>query len=147
MSDFSELCPLFTTGVYSEVTFNYMNFSGLSTTNNAMVGALTAAKYPGSFKFQRTVVVTKIYSQKLGAGTQAVKLAAHRRPSTGTAAKTVFATCAWTSTQTKFLPGRVRAFTQASNKTFLAADVLGFGVVTKKTDPGQFMCIVRYKEK
>jgi hypothetical protein len=92
-------------------------------------------------------VVTKVYSQKLGAGSQKIILTAGRRATTGTAAKTVFASCAWTSTQTKFLPGRVRAFTQASNKTFLAADVLDFSLKTTKTDPGKFCMIVRYKEK
>jgi len=37
--------------------------------------------------------------------------------------------------------------TQAANKTFLAADVLGFANKTKKTDGGKFSFIVRYKEK
>lgn len=147
MSDFSELCPLFNTGVYSEVTFGQLKFTAVSTTNNAMVGALTAAKYPGSFKFQRTVVVTKIYTQKLGAAGTAVVLTAGHRVATGTAAKTVFASIAWTATDTIFLVGRVRAMTQAANKTFLAADVLDFGTKTSVTDPGKYGVIVRYKEK
>jgi hypothetical protein len=147
MSDFSELCPLFNTGVYSEVSFGALSFTGLSTTSNAMVGAITAAAAPGVFKFQRTVVVTKVYSQKQGAAATACIVLAGRRASTGTAARTAFASLAWTSTDTKFLPGRVCAMTQASAKTFLAADVLSFGLKTKKTDPGKYGFIVRYKEK
>lgn len=147
MSDFSELCPLFNTGVYSEVSFGTLRFTACSTTNNAFNGALTAAAHPGVFKFQRTVVVTKVYAQKQGAAGTAVVLTAGRRLATGTAAKTVFASCAWTSTDTKFLPGRMKAFTQAANKTFLAADVLDFGTKTSVTDPGKYCMIVRYKEK
>lgn len=147
MSDFSELCPLFNTGVYSEVSFGFCNLSALSATNNALVGALTAAKYPASFKFQRTVVVTKIFSIKRKAAGTAVVLTAGRRASTGTAAKTVFASIAWTATDTIFLVGRARAMTQAANKTFLAADVLDFCSKTSVTDPGQYGFIVRYKEK
>jgi hypothetical protein len=147
MSDFSELCPLFNTGVYSEVSFGVLNFTACSTTNNAFNGALTAAKYPGVFKFQRTVVVTKVYSQKAGAAGTAVVLTAGRRLATGTAAKTVFASIAWTATDTKFMIGRMQAMTQAANKTFLAADVLDFGTKTSVTDPGKYSMIVRYKEK
>jgi len=147
MSDFSELCPLFSTGVYNELTIGEVKFTGLSLTNNALVGALTKAAYPGSLKFQRTVVITKIYSQKrLVVGTKVILLA-KRHLATGTAAGTVFASIAWTTTDTLFPVGKVRAMTQAANKTFLAADVLGFIQLTKKTVPGRFGFIVRYKEK
>jgi hypothetical protein len=44
--------------------------------------------------------------------------------------------------------GQVRKLTQASNKTFLAADVLGFTAKTKQTGSGPVgTFIVRYKEK
>jgi hypothetical protein len=147
MSDFSELCPLFNTGVYNEVSFGTLKFTNCSTTNNAFNGALTAAAHPGVFKFQRTVIVTKVYAQKQGAAGTAVVLTAGRRAGTGTAAKTVFASCAWTSTDTKYMAGRMLSFTQASAKTFLAADVLDFGTKTSVTDPGKYCVIVRYKEK
>lgn len=147
MSDFSELCPLFSTGVYNEVCLDFCSMSGLSATNNALVGALTAAKYPASFKFQRTVVVTKVYSQKRGVGSEAIILTIGRRAATGTAAKTAFASIAWSSTDTLFPVGRIRAMTQAANKTFLAADVLDISLKTTKTDAGQYGFIVRYKEK
>jgi hypothetical protein len=146
MSDFSQLCPIFSTGVYSEVTFNMVTFSGLSSTHNALVGALSKATKPGSFKFGRTVVVTKVYCQRLAKpGTKPI-IYAKRHPSTGTAAGVIFATLAVTSTAAKNPLGRVKAMTTTA-KTFLAADVLGFGIATLRTSPGKFAFIVRYKEK
>jgi len=147
MSDFSELCPLFNTGVYHEVSFGVLKFTACSTTNNAFLGALTAAAYPGSFKFGRSVVVTKVFFQKQGAAGTAVILTAGRRAATGTAAKTVFASCAWTATDTKFQVGRIKAATQAANKNFNAADVLDFGTKTSVTDPGLYTAIVRFKDR
>ena len=146
MSDFSQLCPLFSTGVYSEVTIPNLGFSGLTILNNAMVGAALKATQPGSFKFQRTVVVTKIYQQKqVTAGTKPIILA-RRYAATGTATGTAFASLAFTITTTKNPVGRVKAMTTTS-KTFAAADVLGFGMKTAKTNPGRYTFIVRYKEK
>lgn len=146
MSDFSQLCPLFNTGVYSEVSFYNVGFSALSTTNNALVGALLPATQPGSFKFQRTVVVSKIYLQKQSDGSETPIIHAQRRAATGTAAATVFATLAVSTTVTKYPLGRVRAMTTTA-QTFAAADVLGFALATKKTDAGRYNFIVRYKEK
>lgn len=146
MSDFSQLCPLFNTGVYSEVSFFNVGFSAVSTTCNALVGNLKAATQPGSFKFQRTVVVTKVYLQKQLDGSQVPIILAHKRKATGTAAATTFASMTVSTSVTKYPIGRVRAMTTTS-KTFAAADVLGFVLKTKKTDAGRYNFIVRYKEK
>lgn len=147
MSDFSELCPLFSTGVYSEMTIGPLSFTGLSLTNNAMAGVFGKGSSPASLKFQRTVIVTKVYSQKnLVVGTTVILLA-NRHPATGTAAGTAFASLAWSTTDTLYPVGMIRKMTQTANKTFLAADVLGFNQKTKKTVPGRFGFIVRYKEK
>lgn len=146
MSDFSQLCPLFSTGVYSEVSIANIGFSSISTTNNAMVGALTAAANPGSFKFQRTVVVTKVYIAKhTNPGTKPIILA-KRRAGTGTAVGTAFASLAITTTTTKNPIARVKSMTTTA-KTFLAADVLSFTAKTLKTGGGRYHFIVRYKEK
>jgi hypothetical protein len=147
MSDFSELCPLFSTGVYSELTIGEVTFSGLSATNNALVGAKAKASFPGSLKFQRTVVVTKIFAQKMGAVGTLVYLIANHHKSTGTAAGTAFASIKCSATDSLIPVGAIRAMTQAANKTFLAADVLGFSPLTSVTDPGKWGFIVRYKEK
>lgn len=148
MSDFSQLCPLFNTGVYSELTIpGPICMSGVSTTMNALAGARVRATTPGSLKFQRTVIVTKIYIKPDTApGTKPV-VVAKRHLATGTAAGTIFASLAMTTSSTVFKTSRFRAMTTTA-KTFLAADVLGFSVKTAKcTSGGKYSFIVRYKEK
>jgi hypothetical protein len=148
MSDFSELCPLFSTGVYHEITTGWVCFSGMTVAMNALAGTGTAAAHPGSLKFGRTVVVTKIYGQKKGAATSEIIILAHRRAGTGTAALTAFASLAMSLTDAKeYRPGRIKVFTQTSAKTFLAADVLGFAAKTAVTDAGVYSFIVRFKDK
>jgi hypothetical protein len=147
MSDFSELCPLFTTGVYGEIGINKLVFDGISTTMNAINGAVIKATKPGSLKFDRTVIVTKIFVNKITNPGTGIILTAKRHLSTGTAAGTVFASIKASTTATVWYPGAYKKMTQAANKTFLAADVLGFSNKTKKTDGGDFAFVVRYKEK
>lgn len=146
MADFSQLCPLFNTGVYSEVTIPNLGFSALSLTGNALGGKGAKATQPASFKFQRTVVVTKVYVAHNSGGSQACILLAKRHAATGTATGTTFASLAFSTSSTVYPPGRVRALTTTA-KTFAAADVLGFALKTKKTDAGRYHFIVRYKEK
>lgn len=146
MSDFSQLCPLFNAGVYSELCIANIGFSGISTTMNALAGARVRATNPASVKFQRTVVVTKVYVQKqVDSGTAPI-IIAKRHASTGTAAGTAFASLLFSTTTTVNPVGRLRAMTTTA-KTFLAADVLGFSAKTKKTNGGRYNFIVRYKEK
>ena len=147
MSDFSSLCPLFNTGVYNEMTIPYVHFTGVSITANAIAGVKTRAANPGSLKFQRTVVVTKIFCAKNGTPGTAAVYTAVRLASTGTAAMTAFASITVSTTSTVYCVNKYKAMTQASNQTFLAADVLGFTLKTAKTDPGIASFIVRYKEK
>lgn len=148
MSDFSELCPLFNTGVYSELTIPKVSFTALSTTNNILAGALAKAGAPGSIKFDRTVIVTKVFMQQ-----QLTNVAADgniilfkRHLSTGTAAGTVLASLQATATVSL---GRVRKMTSvALPKTFLAADVIGFSNKTKDAAAAaKCTFIIRYKEK
>ena len=147
MSDFSELCPLFTTGVYSELSINLIKFDGISTTMNAINGAVIKATKPGSLKFDRTVIVTKVYANRIANPGTGVILCAMRHVATGTAAGVAFASIKASTTATVWPLHAIKKMTQASNKTFLAADVLGFSNKTKKTDGGDFSFIVRYKEK
>lgn len=146
MSDFSQLCPLFSTGVYSELCIPNIGLSGISTTMNALAGARVRATNPASVKFQRTVIVTKVYVQKhIDSGTAPV-IVAKRHAATGTAAGTVFASLLFSTTTTVNPLGRLRAMTTTA-KTFLAADVLGIGSTTKRTNGGRYHFIVRYKDK
>lgn len=147
MSDFSELCPLFTTGVYNELTVNVVGFTGLSATMNALMGAVIKATKPCSLKFDRTVIVTKVFAHQKNIPGTGVILLAKRHLSAGTVAGTAFASIVFSTTSTVKHLNSLHAMTQAANKTFLAADVLGFANKTKKTDGGRFSFIVRYKEK
>ncbi|GAG53237.1 unnamed protein product, partial [marine sediment metagenome] len=60
MSDFSELCPLFETGVFHEVTFPNIDMTGITAVGNGLIGSLTVgvATASGNWTFGRTVVVT-----------------------------------------------------------------------------------------
>lgn len=147
MSDFSQICPLFSTGVYSELTIpGPISFSNLSSTMNALGGLSAKASYVASIKFQRTVIVTKVYLQTDTAPGSKPIVHARRHASTSTAAGTSFATLAVTTTSTVFKLGKLRGMTTTA-QTFLAADALGFGLATKKVSAGKFAFIVRYKEK
>ena len=61
MSDFSELCPLFNTGVFGEVTFPAVKMTLSQTLLNALEGLCTAGAHSGNFVFGRTVVVTDAF--------------------------------------------------------------------------------------
>ena len=147
MSDFSELCPLFNTGVYKEMSISYIQMTGVSITGNALVGALTAAKYPGSIKFQRSVVVTKVYHRADDAPATACILLIGRRAATGTAACTAFASLSCSTTATTYPKTRWRAMTQSANKNFNAADVLNIAHKAACATPGIHSFIIRYKER
>lgn len=147
MADFSQLCPLFSTGVYNEISFTDIKCSGISTTMNALVGAVVRATQPGSFKFQRTVVVTAAYLRKTDAAGTKTTVLLKRHAATGTAAGTAFASLAITITTTKNPLARWKKMTLATAKTFLAADVLGIGTKAKMTDGGIHSVIIRYREK
>ncbi len=71
MSDFSELCPLFSTGVYSELylgTFSASLYSDSVATATATLNFLSSAgdpaTAPSSFRFGRTIVVTEVFGKK-----------------------------------------------------------------------------------
>ena len=147
MSDFSSLCPLFNTGVYNELTIPYISFSGCTPTMNALGGCITRVDNPGSFKFGRSVVVTRIYAGKVITAATGVFMLATRMVTSGTAAMTVFASLEVSTTFDVQSINRFQKMTQASDQTFLAADVLGFTLKTTKTDAGKYSFIVRYKEK
>jgi hypothetical protein len=149
MSDFSELCPLFNTGVYNEVSFHNISMTAIAPTHNALVGARGLATSPASFKFGRTVIVTKVYQRCDTRPSTKHTILAVKQKSTGTAALTAYASLLSSVTIAKSqAQGRYRAMTQAANKTFLAADVLGFSSKTTiATKAGYYSFIVRYKDK
>lgn len=148
MSDFSELCPLFSTGMYNELTIGQLTFTALSTTNDATVGKYTLAAHPGSLKFGRSVIVTNVFLKKLVTATTPLIVYVGRRAATGTAALTVFASLASSTTVTVHCVNRYRKMTQAANKNFNAADVLGITCNhASAAAMGKYEFIVRFKDR
>jgi len=159
MSDFSELCPLFNTGVFNEVTFPRIDISmtALSATAvayNLLTGSLSAAHsgLPTAFTFGRTVVVTDAYLRRGGTVGVEHLLWLEHRTSKG-AAPTVFGTYTLTTTICYETAGAWRQFATVTAKTFTSSEVLGLGIGTFTVDAtllgtlGGFDLIVRYKEK
>lgn len=137
MSDFSELCPLFNTGVYSELTIPYFSVSGLSTTNKK-----------GGYCFGRSVIVTAAYLMKhtdFTATATACKVYLCRQASYN-ATKTVFASLALSATDVTFATGKLLAFTVTS-KTFTATQYLTVRAASKKTGMKTVSVIARFKDK
>src|SRR5512137_1607343 len=92
MSDFSELCPIFNTGVYHELYLGRVTASVYSSaTFNYLSSVGDPATAPVSFNFGRTVVVTNFWLRRKGAITTAtVSLQFGRRTGSGTADATIF---------------------------------------------------------
>lgn len=136
MSDFSSLCPLFNTGMYSEITLPTISAVNRSTTERV-----------GGIPFSRSVIVTHAYIAKMttfATTCTAVKIAL-ARAATFAATRTVFATVILSGTATtqkawKYLPFTVTA------KTFSATQVLMVKFLKKDT-ARNVSIIVRYKEK
>ena len=151
MSDFSEICPLFNTGVFSEVGFyQIVNLTAVSTTANILEGTITAGTGAGQFSFGRTVVVTDAYIRRFAATANATNTAAEnvylQHRSSGGAAATAFGSATITTTLSVYTQHTYWAMTVADT-TFTSAAVLslGMGTVTA-TAIGCYDIIVRYKE-
>jgi len=140
-TDFSALCPLFNTGVYSELTIpGPLVQDNLASTTTKLAGIL----------FGRSVIVTAAYLAKMTAiatvsSNPTVKL---WRQSSWGAVGTVFASFEISKTTTVQIVNKWLAFTLAAAKTFSATQWL-----TVRGDKGRengksiFGVIVRYKEK
>lgn len=138
MSDFSDLCPLFNTGMYSELTLPYFTLTARSTTN----------QFEGGFPFGRSVIVTAAYVKKHTTPTSTtaaitVKLA---KAATWAATQTVFASKKLSKTTTTQVVGRYLTMTVTA-KTFGATDVLHVVSGSKETIGEHVSILVRYKEK
>ena len=137
MSDFSSLCPLFNTGMYSELTLPAVSVNNVSTTT----------KFLGGIPFSRSVIVTHAYIAKMTTfltTCTALKIALCRA-ATWAATRTVFATVILSGTSTTQATGKYLPFTVTA-KTFSATQVLHLKALKK--DVGRNVSvIVRYKEK
>ncbi len=148
MSDFSELCPLFDTGVFNEITFPNIDMRDITLSGNALYGSLfPSITMNGYYTFGRTVVITGAFARRTGAS-QTLTLNLYLKHYTSVAAAgTVFGsgTIAFTlSIQDNYcwMPFTV------TEKTFTSTDILGLSPsAAAVSGVGSYDLIVRYKEK
>ena len=148
MSDFSELCPLFNTGVFGEVTFPCIVMTMTSDTCNALEGSCTAgALKTNQFTFGRTVVVTQAWLRRWTANAITIWIHLKHYTSAG-ATPTVFGT--WTFSDTATLKEIKHTWCECTHtdKTFTSDEVLGLSVhCGTASSGGEYDLIVQYKEK
>ena len=151
MSDFSELCPLFNTGVFSEVCFPSIGMTGHAGTTNALVGTLSAtasSDKAGAFTFGRTVIVTGAYVRHRGIAVKGEEALLLKHCASLRASGTIFGSVTINITQSfqeiyTWIPVTISA-----EKTFTSDEVLCFTDATVTTlSSGVYDLIVRYKEK
>lgn len=137
MSDFSALCPLFNTGVYSEVTFPGIVAGAISTTTSLGPG----------IPFGRSVIVTAAYVRLRTDISSTVTFTAKlAKAASWAATRTVFASCKISATSTAYTVRRYKAMTVTA-KTFSATDVLHIVGSKNETNMKSIDVVVRYKEK
>jgi len=139
MSDFSDLCPLFNTGVYGEITLPYVFIGSRSTTN----------KFEGGLPFGRSVIVTACYVKKhtTCASTTAAMKVKFAKAATWGATQTVFSSFQLSKTVTTQVVGKYMTMTTTA-KTFGATDVLHMVSGAKEAVASVHVsAVIRYKEK
>jgi hypothetical protein len=153
MSDFSELCPIFNTGVYSEITFPKIGLSGITASGNALYGSLwPSITMQGYFTFGRTVVITGAFVRRisLNEASQFLYLRRHNGAISAVSgvAGTVFGTCTITPTASVLDYYAWLPFGNVTEKTFTSTDILGLAPATgTATSGGCIDLIIRYREK
>jgi len=147
MSDFSELCPLFNTGVFNEITFPAIDMNHITLSGNALYGSLfPSTSMEGKFAFGRTVVITGAFARRTSANSIQVNLYLKHFTSVS-AAGTVFGTATITTNLALLDNYAYMAFT-VTEKTFTSTDVLGIAPsLGAAGSMGTYDLIVRYKEK
>ena len=151
MSDFGELCPLFTTGFYSEVTFPNIKMTGHAGTTNALVGTLSmaaATDKAGAFTFGRTVVVTGGYVRHKGIAVKGEEALHLKHCANLLLSGTIFASVTINLTQSYQEIYTYIPFTMTGEKTFTSDEVLSFTDATvTSASAGVYDLVVRYREK
>ena len=148
MSDFSELCPLFETGVFNEITFPALKLlTSIAITSNLLGGTGDAATCPCDFKFSRRVIVTNAYMRRTFSNTMDISFKLGKRVGSGTAAATAFGSFTGTNTLSVYANNCWKVFGAFTATTMEAADVLNLSTGTLTADvPGEWDLMVRYKE-
>jgi len=152
MSDLSELCPLFETGVFGEVTFHRLvNLTGLTTGGNALADPIiTAGTQGGVFVFGREVVVTDCFIRKClrtaNGSNHTQELMRLRHRNSAGATPTAFGLATVTTTSSVYTQHTWWPMT-LTDTTFTANAVLDFSHTTlSETAVGSYDLIVQYKE-
>ena len=150
MSDFSELCPLFETGLYNEL---YLGEMSVTLYNSATLNWLSSpgdpATAPSSFRFGRTIVVTECWIKRkytADAFSQTLCLFIGRRTGSGTATQSIFGTLTMESNVSTF-PKIVNAWQAMGPTSFTlhTADVLDISAILGGTNLVEV--IIQYREK
>ena len=144
MSDFSELCPLFSTGVYHELTLPEVVVSGISTSLMAMHG----------FCFSRSVVVENAWIVKTVTSTWTastiINLLHCTTRSITVASQTLFASYHINTTGVTtdtFTIGHACTMNMVGSTTFSSTDLLSVQVETESANFGRVAFILRYRDK
>lgn len=150
MSDFSELCPIFNTGVYNELYLGRWTASVYtSATFNFLSSVGDPATAPASFNLGRTVVVTKAWLRRVGAVTTATcSYRLGRRTGSGTATQSIFGLLTISDDVTTHpdFAGNWQLISLTACMTLNTADYLDLSCVGVATD-ASFDVIVQYREK
>ena len=141
MSDFSDLCPLFNTGVYNEIQVPYINLASRTTSEHFWT-------LP---PFGRSVIVTDFYVSKLttfAATCTALHLIMFRAATKGTArgGATAFASIILSATATVQPLGRALTGT-TTDTTFSATQILKFFCSKSEVGAKHVSVVIRYKDK
>jgi hypothetical protein len=151
MSDFSELCPLFNTGVFHEIIFpGPIELSSIGTLKDLLAGtAAGSAGYSSGFSFGRTVIVTEAFIQRgsLTNDTETSLYLKHKTSGTQALGGTIIGTLTLPVSASAHQPPGWKAFPAFTGKTFSSNEVLALAVLSNANDSGYVGLMVRYKDK
>jgi hypothetical protein len=149
MSDFGELCPLFNTGVFNEVTFPQIFMTDICVCGNALIGTITGASAtkPGVWTFGRTVVVTGAFIRARLKPAASITIQLWHF-TTQLAAGTAFASRIISTTIGNAETYCYIPMNMINAQTFTSSEVLGIAPAeSTAANGGCYDFIVRYQEK
>jgi len=146
MADFSELCPLFATGVFHEVVFPRIALSTVSISANLLVGTEEGIVRSAMFTFGRTIVVTGCYVKRCTTVNSIETMLEMAHRTTQLAIGTVFGSLTLPITESAHQVNYQWAPMVVTAKTFTSDEVLSFGT-NSKVSSGAVALMVRYREK
>jgi hypothetical protein len=150
MADFGEICPLFNTGVFNEITFPNIDMRNITLSGNALYGSLfPSITMAGYFTFGRTVVITDAYVKRTDGASVTISVNLYLKHFSSVAvAGTVFASASVTSLLSVMDSYTFYPFTFSTSQTFTSTDILGIAPsLGAVSGVGSFDLIVRYRDK